>query len=144
MYRLNFANISWNLHKIYKLYLKEVPKEIQTTKENFLKINELFVRKAVDRILKAEEVKFPIIGSFRIKKVLMNYHRLYVDHKRTKELGIKVYHLNENREGYFYKWFWNKNSTNKFIHYYSFCAARYSVRRRLPKILKTTNQEFFL
>lgn len=138
MFSPKFTQISYNLHSIYKDYTTEVPKQIQSSKDVFMKINEIFIKKAIDRILmESEEVKFPILGSFRIKKFKQNFNkRLYLDHSKTKELGTKIYHTNEHREGYAYKWYWSKNLRNKYIYYYSFLPAKYSVRRKLPKVLK--------
>jgi hypothetical protein len=136
----------YTLKSIYKSYTEEVPHTQQVTKDQFHDVNKLFVEKALDKILnEAERVKFPIIGSFRIKKFKQDYtKRLYVDHKRTKELGIKTYHLNEDRGGYIYRYYWHKKGVHKHIDLYPWSAARYSVRRKLPKFLQENpNKDFF-
>ena len=135
---VKFADVSYSLLDIYDEYIKEVPAQMQKSREIFLKVNNLFVQKAVDKILlDSEIVKFPVIGNFRIKKFKQDYNsRLYVDHKKTKDTGIKTYHINEDREGYIYKWHWTKLRRHKYMGFYSFIPARYSVRRKLPKMLK--------
>lgn len=141
-----FATVDHNLHKIYKQYCIEVPTQIQTTKENFFKVNKQFVEKAVEKILKAEQVKFPLLGSFRIQKFMQDFtdtSKLRVDLKKSRELGKTMYFMNEHTDGYVYKWKWHKNFRHKYIPYYSFLPARYTVRRKLPWVLKNTNQQFF-
>jgi len=144
---MKYAKVDYTLLDIYKEYTKTVPEKIRCTKEQFFNINKKLVEKAMHKILyDSEEVKFPVIGSFRIKKFKQNYNkRLYIDHKKTKELGVKVYHTNDHREGYAYKWNWRRNKGVKNILYYSFLAARYSVRRKLPQILKNHKEiDYFM
>jgi hypothetical protein len=70
----------------------------------------------------SETIKLPFkLGTLRIKKNKINYstNRLSIDWKTTLETGYKVLHLNEHRNGYRYRFYWNKKGANiKNITYY--------------------------
>jgi len=146
MFSTNFAEVNFSIIDIYKDYVKEVPAKIQVSKDIFKKINKKYAEKAVHEILyNSESVKFPIIGAFRIKKFKQDFTKPQrIDHKRSKELGCTVYFLNEERDGYAYKWQWDKNYRLLNSRYYSYLPAKYTVRRQLPKVLKNNPQiDFF-
>ena len=139
------------LNELYQNYSNDpnILQELKVPKETFKKVIKSFSKKVLDTVLlDSEEIKLPIIGSLRIKKIKQNlgkqlkYNKLRVDWKRTKETGYKVYHINEHRNGYYYRFYWNKN---KFLNrsFYSFYSERWNAKRRLPKILKTTSIDYF-
>jgi hypothetical protein len=124
----------------YKIYKKEVIKELQVDKKTYTKIIKLANKIIIDKLLyESESVKLPFkLGTLRIKKNKINYstNRLSVDWKTTLETGYKVLHLNEHRNGYRYRFYWNKKGANiKNITCYSFTPSR-SSKRLLAKILK--------
>lgn len=83
------------------------------------------------------------LGEIRIQKKKMDFsmlNKLKVDWKRTKELGKRVFHLNDHTDNYRYKWYWKKRTVivkNKSV--YSFIPTRTNARA-LAQILLTTKQ----
>ncbi len=136
----------------YKRYQEFVEKELQVDYATYMKVIKSFNEKLRDVILKeSEEVVFPCnLGKLRVKKFKLNFERLKPDWQATKKLWETseeakkekklVYHLNEHRNGYAYRLYWNKKSCrvrNKTV--YSFKPAR-SLSRGLAYILKNNNE----
>jgi hypothetical protein len=103
-------------------------------------INEAFNKRVVeDILLDTGEHNLPYrLGTIRIQKKKMNLTKeaMKVDWKATKELGKRVYHMNDHRDNYRYKWYWKKSNAivqNKSL--YSFTASRAN-KRELARILK--------
>lgn len=130
---------------LYENYCKTTVKGLEVSKEQFKRILKRFSILVIDKVLDAEEVKIPIIGTLRVKKVKQNFaiNKLKIDWAETKKIGKKVYHLNEDRDGYFYRYSWRRNAITN-IKYYSFVPEKWHVRRRLPKFLKANpGKDFF-
>ena len=94
-----------------------------------------------DILLDSGTFKVPYrLGEIRIQKRKMDFSKpaaLKVDWKKTNASGIRVYHMNDHRDNYRYKWHWKKSSAivkNKTA--YSFIASRAN-SRELAKILLT-------
>lgn len=131
---------------IYNQYCKEIPKNLQIPKGQCKNILKKLSAKVIIRVFDAEEVKIPIIGTIRVKKIKQKYskNKLKVDWATTKKEGKKVYHLNEHRSGYFYRIMWRRNNNIKGINLYSFIAERHHFKRPLGKILKIDfTKDFF-
>jgi nucleoid DNA-binding protein len=128
----------------YDYYCKNTVSGLQVDKKQFRRVLGRFSILVADKLMEAEEVKLPIIGTLRIKKKKMNFltNKLKIDFKATKEAGKKIYHLNEDRNNYFYKFCWRKARIQN-IGFYSFVPERYSMKRRLAKLLKTDNSKDF-
>ena len=78
------------------------------------------------------------IGRLRIRKHKMSFkdvNNLRIDWEKTKKTGVKVYHLNEHRNGYRYRFYWVKGRIEGGTMY-SFIPTREN-KRRLAKVLKT-------
>ena len=132
------AKTDYSLGDIYGDYLKSTPKEILLPRKKFMSINKRFIALVTDKILlESEEVKLPILGTLRIKKFKNKFDvkKLKIDFAETKKQGRKMYHLNEHRAGFAYRFSWRKS---KIVNntYYSFTPERYNLKRRLAKILK--------
>lgn len=77
-----------------------------------------------------EEIKFPHIGTLRIKKFKKKLNpeskkKWSIDWKKTKELGFKVFH----EEKFGYRWTWKRNNIiykNKSL--YKFLSSRTNSR----------------
>lgn len=83
----------------------------------------------------------PRLGSFRIKKTKINYDRLSIDWKTTKDLGQTVYHLNPHSDGYKIKFVWEKKTAilkRDTKRPYSFTLSR-DWKRYLAGQMKTPN-----
>ncbi len=94
----------------------------------------------LDKVIKeAKEMKFLCgIGRLRIKKTKMSFkdtNGLRIDWAATKKANKKVYHTNEHRNNYRYKFQWCKGRIPG-VTAYSFIATR-TRKRQLAKILKT-------
>lgn len=131
--------------ELFEIYCKNTVQGLQVPKIQHNRIIGRFSKLVVDKILETEEVKLPIIGTLRVKKVKQKFvqNKMKVDWKATKESGKVCYHMNEDREGYFYRFSWRKNKI-KGVSYYSFVPERYNLRRRLAKFLKENpSADFF-
>ena len=91
----------------------------------------------------SKELKVPYrLGNIRIKKSKMNFSPdkrkyLKVDWKKTKETGIRVYHLNEHTDDFKFRWYWEKSKAiikNKRSYYFE---ATRDNKRTLAKLLKS-------
>lgn len=134
-----------NIKDLYNNYTKTTIKGLQLSKEQFKRILGKFSTKVIDRVFDAEEVKIPIIGTLRVKKIKQKYkeNKLKIDWAETKKQGKKIYHLNEHRGGYYYKIMWRTNNI-KGTRLYSFTANRKYFTRPLGKLLKTDlSKDFF-
>lgn len=60
---------------------------------------------------------------------------LSVNWAESKRLGKKVHLFNEDRDGYVYRFFWNKGPHHKGINWYKFVVSRKN-KRNLAKVLK--------
>jgi len=134
-----------NISSLFESYQKNTITGLQVPKDQFRRVIGRFSNLVIDKVLDAEEVKIPIIGTLRVKKVKQNFsnNKLKIDWAETKKANKKVYHLNDDRNGYFYRYSWRKNKI-KGISYYSFAPERWCVKRRLAKLLKENkNIDFF-
>lgn len=60
----------------------------------------------------------------------------YVDWKRTKDTGVRVFLENEHTNGYYYRFLWQRYKRNfRFKALYTFIPSREN-KRKLAKILK--------
>ena len=102
---------------------------------------EEFNKMTIDDILtNTGEFKVPYrLGEIRIQKRKMKFDtsKMKVDWQATKKAGTRVYHLNDHRDNYRYRWYWRKKNVivqNKTL--YSFIASRAN-KRELARLLKT-------
>ena len=145
-------NADYTSRDIYKQYKKDTPKDIQVSYDVFNKVTSEFNKLVLDKVLnESEQVKFPCgLGTLRIKKTKMKFNvknkkRMFSpDWVKTKEVGKLVYHMNEHRNGYRYRFHWDKKKSRiKNKKHYSFITAR-SPKRRLAHILKNMpEREYF-
>ena len=143
IYRRQRLIASLTLRDLFKRYRKYYKKDA-TSKQVYDKVMELFHKKLMEKVIaESEEVNLPLLGSLRIKKkqqyIDIDDPSRYVsiDWKATKECGKRVLHLNEDRNGYYYRFLWNKDTQkirNKSI--YKFVTTRNN-KRTLAKTLKT-------
>ncbi len=134
-----------NITVLYDIYCKNTVPGLQVPKEQFKNILKKFSVLLTDKVLDAEEVKLPIIGTLRVKKVKQSYlpTKMKIDYQATKLAGKKVYHLNDDRNGHFYRFSWKKSRITN-IRYYSFVPERWHLKRRLCHLLKTEmSKDFF-
>lgn len=90
------------------------------------------------------------LGWIYIAKTKSKIHKKYspgialpVDWKESKRLGKKVYLLNEDREGFVYKFYWKKGRRHFGLRWYRFIPSRAN-KRNLAKILKQNKEvDFF-
>ena len=134
-----------NIKEQFNHYSKEVVPGLQVDKKTFKNVIKKFSVLVADKLLEAEEVKIPIMGTLRIKKCKQSFekNKLKVDFQATKKEGKLMYHTNDHRNGYFYRFMWKKNPIIN-ISYYSFVPERYYMKRRLAKTLKSNSSvDFF-
>jgi len=139
------------LASIYSLYTDEVLEGLQVNYKVYSEILNDFNKELVKTLLyDSAEVKFPCnLGSLRVRKRKINLkkpNKLSPDWKATKDLWEEneeaklnkqlVYHLNDHRNGYKYKLYWDKSIArvkNKTVYYFK--PAR-DLSRELAYILK--------
>lgn len=134
-----------NIVDLYKYYKNSTINELQVDKDTYKKIVKSFSAKVIKSLFEAEEVKLPIVGTLRIKKIKQKYNpnRMKKDYVLSKKIGKTVYFTNEHRNGYFYAIKWRKSNI-KNISYYSFIGERHHLKRPLSKILQTDfSKDFF-
>lgn len=68
------------------------------------------------------------------RKVSLDTKHLPINWKLTKELGKKVYHLNEHTNGYRFGWMWDKTGVLKYKYFWKFRPTRKNTRA-LAKVL---------
>lgn len=121
-------NADYTRIDIYKDYKKNIIKGLQVDQKLHTSIFKDFTLKAREEILvNKSSLVLPFLGTFRIRKYknyFNNLKHLKVDWANTKKFGVKVYHLNEERGGYYYKWYWDKKAfKNKKIRIFVACRA---------------------
>lgn len=126
-------NVDYTLIDTYPLYVSNVEEKLQVDKKTYLKINKEFLLKIRENILtKSESFQLPCrLGLHRIRKnrqKIINKSSLKVDWKLSKKHHKKIYHLNEHRNGYYYRWFWMKEGPVINKSYYSFIPCRENAR----------------
>lgn len=135
----------------YKLYKKNVDKEVQVEYSDYMNILKSFNTKVKDTVLfNSSDIKLPCgLGRLRIKKFklkLYKKNKLRPDWQKTLSLWERnseakkekklVYHLNEHRAGYAYRVYWDKRySKTRNKTYYHFKPSR-KFARTLSEILK--------
>lgn len=130
----------YTLNDIYKFYVSKVDEKLRHKERLFNKFIKELNKELINKVLdNSETIKLSgNLGKVRIKKQKMSFldaSTLRIDWKRTKESNVKVYHLNEHRNGYRYRFYWVKNPMVN-ISYYSFVPTRAN-KRRLSNILTT-------
>lgn len=94
-----------------------------------------------DVLLKSKRVKLPYsLGSIQVKKYKTIGVKLKVDFNATRLAGKTIYHLNEHRDGYSYRFLWAKTKKTPNRRFYSFIPtdndAGKSNKEKLVHILK--------
>lgn len=127
----------------YKFYTEELTEgsafhvEYATYKNVCVDFNKMICKYILEE---AGEFELPYrMGTLRIKKTKMDYsnkNHMRPDWKKSKELGKKVYHLNDHTGGFRYRWAWNKsNVVTVGKRLYSFYPTRTN-KRTLASLLK--------
>jgi hypothetical protein len=132
------------LRDAYKHYVSITEVGLRVDLKTYIKVcleaNQLISNEILDS---SETIKLPArMGHLSIKKskLQLGYTKLMVDWKSSNLIGKRVYHLNDHRQGYKYRFYWVKrdcNAANKTA--YSFTPAR-TLKRRLAHILKNEPQ----
>ncbi len=69
---------------------------------------------------------------------------LPVDWKLSKQLGKKIYLTNDDRDGFIYRWTWDKKINKvKCVQWYKFIPARANARA-VKQVLQDKSKDFFL
>jgi len=137
--RINGAK---TLKDSYNHYIEEIPESslFRVDYKTYRKMCEEFNKKICKYILEeAGEYTLPYrMGSIRIKKTKMDYNinHMRPNWKKSKELGKRVYHVNDHTDGYRYRWAWNKsNVVTVGKKLYCFYPTRTN-KRTLASLLK--------
>ena len=127
------------LRDSYKIYKESYGKEA-IDYNTYSKLIKDFNKEVMRKILlESFEFELPYrLGTIRIKKTKSKFNpkNMKPDWKKTKELGYKVYHMNEHTNFFNFRFYWKKKKAifkNKTL--YSFVAARRN-KRELASILK--------
>lgn len=130
----------YGIHDVYTYYVSITNESFRlppsTVKSIIRDLNSALVKK-----LLSGPVSLRLLcrcGDLRIKKTKMTFsdtNSLRIDWARTKKANKKVYHLNEHRGGYRYRFLWSKPRLAN-ITAYSFRPTRTN-KRTLAHILHT-------
>lgn len=138
-------NKSYTIKDFYKYYISQHPQGVDyKTYRAIVEDYYTIVRKEL--LYYATELKMPYrLGSVRIIKYKPKTYTgksLSVDYKLSKNLGYKVYHLNEHSNGYKYRLYWHKNIANNFsIYRYSLNLVR-AAKRELAQLIKNNLTDY--
>ena len=132
----------------YDLYKEKYP-ESKLSKKDYIKINEEFNKKVIDRVIDGFDVDLPHnMGTMNIKKKKINAEHPPVDFNETKKARDKdpnaefVYHLNFHSDGFVAKLKWRQKRTKiSGVWRYRFVGARgnrgTSPRERMAVVMNT-------
>lgn len=105
--RKELYKLTYTIYDFYDSY----PLKDKIDKKLFIEIiktffHEVFKKIAVDR----KRYSFPYtLGTHRIKKKKLNSRiKPKLNFSKTKELGVKVYYTNKHTNGYYFRWYWDK------------------------------------
>ncbi len=81
-----------NIADLYTIYCKNTIPGLQVPKDQFKRVLKRFSVLVIDKVLDAEEVKIPIIGTLRVKKVKQSFlpTKMKIDYQATKKAGKKA------------------------------------------------------
>lgn len=135
---------SYTIPDIYEAYCEQTGSDIiySTFKAVLMEFNRIVKEEILER---SGAFKMPhglgllCIGKYKPKHY--NSKGLSIDFKASKELGKKVYHLNEHSNGYKYRLFWSKPHPNPFPMY-EYQAKLTRDNKRLLAQLIFNNQDY--
>lgn len=138
--------IHYGLEDAYDYYLKNTPKEYHVDYKTYKKLCTDFVNIAYDIIFyESEKVNLPKkFGTLSVVKRLTTFSTkkyIPIDFKKSKELGKRVYHFNEHRNGNIYRLHWQVGDA-KIIPYY-FKSTRTRNRKLGEILLNRPDIEYF-
>jgi hypothetical protein len=130
----------YNLRDIYREYCANTIPSIRLTYAKYVEVISMYNKELMDTVLiESKAVKLPgVLGDLSVMKMKMVYipSKLKIDRMRSKDAKNIVYHLNEHRNGYAYKFFWRKNKSRVALRsLYSLVICR-TAKRKLAYILK--------
>ena len=140
----NVFTYTKTLKDAYLLY-KEAYGDTASDFKTYSAVVKSFNQRVMELILfEAFEFEMPYrLGSIRIKKSKTYFKpkNMKPDWKKTKELGQKVYHMNDHTNSFNFRFYWKKKNAT-FINksMYSFTAARKN-KRQLAALLKDEFRE---
>ncbi len=132
-----------NIKKFKSVFTESI--NLRVDRSLYAKVINAFHEKLAKRVLEGNIVQLPNnFGRLSIVKTKMKFNAKNLLRLNFKEYnkGNKVFHLNENRNHYRYRWYWSMfkiNIPGKF--YYRFKACRTNTRG-LAKILKETDKDY--
>lgn len=147
--KVNYDRKCYTIADFYKSYLEYVEKETVYDvgyKKFRMILNDYFKYIANQVMLEGKEFKFPCrLGTLQIiKHRPKNYNSksLRIDFQSSKQLGKKIYFLNEHSDGYKYRFHYCKqNCLVKNKSKYQFVASRAN-KRNLAKIIFQKLRDF--
>lgn len=138
----------YTLTDVYQYYLRIVDPELHVDYKTFRKLNKQIYNEINQEVLyNSENVQLPYgVGQLVVLKRPMRFGSdriIPLDYKKTKELGKRVFHMNEIRNNQIYKYSWVKVGRVINKGYYTFKAIRERTRE-LSGILQTKPEiEYF-
>lgn len=96
-------------------------------------------------VVERKRYKLPYgLGTHRIKKrKLKGCIRPKIDFNATKKLGKTVYHLNKHTNGYYFRWFWDKDGVRlKNKSFYLFELTKKNTTFLAKEILKCAKDPY--
>lgn len=134
------VKIDYGIHDVYNHYKEKVEVGLRKPYKLFAAVLKDMNTCIMNEILlNSQEIKLPYhLGHLRIKKSKMSFrnkNNLRINWLATKKAGKKIYHTNDHRNNYKYRFLWLKGKHPGGTPY-SFIPTRTN-KRRLSKILQT-------
>ena len=129
---------SYTIADIYRDYIKK--NDVELNYSRYKRIIDEFNKVVKEEILeRSQPFKMPYgLGTICIVKYKPNSYSdqsLSTDYKSTKEVGKRVYHLNEHSNGYKYRLYWSKIPRMfSDIYKYQLCMVREN-KRHLAQLI---------
>ena len=121
---------------------------LRVSQDKFSEIFTDYLKECNKKLLNNEPVRLPCnFGEIRIVKVKARYYdnngkiSLPVNWVESKKLGKKVYHTNDGRENYIYRYKWFKRGLHKGMNWYKFIPTRAN-KRFLKQHLEDKTKDF--
>ncbi len=137
LYRLTYT--------IYDFY-DTLPIKEHIDKKTFIALIKDFFNQYTNKIIVGRKrYKLPLtLGLHRIKKrKLKGIIRPKIDFNNTRKLGKTVYHLNKHTNGYYFRWYWDKEECKfKNKSFYNFELTKKNTLLLAKEILKCSKDPY--
>lgn len=140
--RKELYNLTYTIYDFYHTY----PLKDKIDKSTYININKEFFEELFKKIV-IERKRFTLplnLGLHRIKKrKITSKVKPRLDFNKTKLLGVKVYHTNKHTNGYYFRWFWDKERAKfKNKSFYTFELTKKNTLALAKEIIRCAKDPY--